>query len=250
MKISQLVSTCSFAITCLLLPAAGSANPTLPLGEETIFAPYSWEELNSQNLWYVDAPSGLNCRTQPRLDAPIVYEAIPRDSLLRAINLVGTRGYFGTYYTWLKVVPEESFDHTPCFVAADRSFISQAPFDEVNQGSLFEGNSDFVCQSSFPGTRGATVVTTLNYVIYLCSDVGSPFNFRYYISYERSDLRFPALTLMANRYNPDQGSHFDYYNGAYTYRIHKPSAFNRSPNLNVIFPDGSGRNERILQWLD
>lgn len=212
---------------------------------------WSLADLNSQNLWTVTAPSGLNCRTEPDAGAPIVYEALPTGTLLRAIDLIGTRGTDSGSYRWMKVLPVESVDHTPCYAAAHQPFMQKSSYDEVNWGSISSIEGDVSCPATFRNTVNVVQLMTKNFIIYLCADSYAPSEVRYYIAYDRnSSSTEPSLTLFAQRYNPDQGAYLEFYNRGYTYRIHKPSDFIKAPNLNVLYPDGRGYNEAILQWLD
>lgn len=208
-------------------------------------------DLNSQNLWTVTAATGLNCRTDASVRAPIVYEALPAGTLLRAIDLIGTRGTDFESYRWMKVLPVESADHTPCYAAAHRPFMQKVISDEVNWGSIYSIEGDVSCPTTFQNTVNVVQLTTQNYLIYLCADSHAPSKIRYYVAYDRSSSEpGPSLTLFAQRYNPDQGAYLEFYNQGYTYRIHKPSNFIKSPNMNIMYPDGRGYNEAILQWLD
>lgn len=238
--------------------ANGDDSESLVLsGEQSSPSPgrYSLAQLNAQNLWIVSASSGLNCRAEPSLESAIVYGALPRFTELVSFDLVGRRGVLNQGLAWLRVLPRGPANPKPCFVAADRRLIQAEYPDTTLVGALAQVPDDVTCSSFGPGLANRVRLVTLTHVVYLCAKLKGMVpvaTIDVLLSFRRTDPpgRPPALQLSNPEFDPAAGGQFHFRNGSYSYLIDVPSFRYPTSYFSVVYPDGGGYDELILEWLD
>jgi hypothetical protein len=215
---------------------------------------YSINQLNLQNVWFVAAPQGLNCRLEPSVTSAIVYGSLPRFTSLVAYDLVGKRGVASEGLYWLRVLPHGPALPKPCYVAADSRYIQPEYPDSTWLGSLRDGGEDDTCSENIPGSINRVRLVTKSHLIYLCSEISPtvPVGLVHgYVSFRRDSRRgTPDLVLTNPVFDPEAGGQYIFRNGNYSYLIDQPSFRYPASFLSVIFPNGSGYDELILEWLD
>ena len=216
--------------------------------------PYTLEDLNQQNVWLVSNPGGLNCRTGPGSEYEIVYRLMPQFMALVAYDYVGERGVSnGSGLNWLRVVPKGPVHPEPCYVAADPRYIQPEYPDSTWRGGLQDRGQNDTCSSIFADSVNSVRILTTNHIIYLCTSAAQPrAKIQHYLSFRR-DKAWPAspdLVLSNPEYDPRQGGQMIFRNSRYSYQIDLPSLRFPTAFLSVVFPDGSGYDEMIIEWLD
>jgi hypothetical protein len=236
-------------------PAVLAAEPTEQeaVGPGTL-SRYSRGQLNLQNIWFVAPPQGLNCRLGPSVNSPIVYGSLPRFTSLIAYDLVGKRGVASEGLYWLRVLPHGPALPQPCYVAADSRYIQPEYPDSTWLGSLGDIGEDYTCSKNIPGSINRVRLVTKSHLIYLCSEITPtvPVGLvQGYLSFRRDSRRnVPDLVLANPVFDPEAGGQYIFRNGTYSYLIDQPSFRYPASFLSVIFPNGSGYDEIILEWLD
>jgi hypothetical protein len=216
---------------------------------------YSLEQVNSQNVWVVSTPSGLNCRSEPSVRAPVVYGALSRFTQLVAYDLVGRRGVVNEGITWLRVLPRGPAQPEPCYVAAESRLIQAEYPDATLVGSLSQVPDDVTCSTFMPGSANRVRLVTASYVIYLCSSIRVALpvaTIQGMIGFRRTmpSGQGPELKIQDPEFDERGAGQFLFRKDSYTYMIDLPSFRYPSSFLSVITPDGSGFDELILEWLD
>jgi hypothetical protein len=138
-------------------------------------------------------------------------------------------------------------------VAADSRFIQPDFPDSTWRGVLASKGNDDTCARSFPESVNTVRLVTKSHIIYLCSSNSRPFSkIKHYLSFrkDRPLPRAPDLALSNPEFDPRSGGQFVFRNGNYSYQIDLPSFKYPSAFMSVVFPDGSGYDEMILEWLD
>lgn len=259
--LTRLMALIAFAsaIGLLGIPVVPQQLFAADLGESTLDVPetlsrYSSDQLNLQNFWFVATSQGLNCRLEPSAGSPIVYGTLPLFTSLVAYDLVGKRGVPSEGLYWLRVLPRGPALPKPCYVAADSRYIQPEYPDSTWLGSLGDIGDDFTCSENIPGSINRVRLVTRSHLIYLCSEVGPtvPVGLVHgYVSFRRDGRRsVPDLVLGNPVFDPTAGGQYIFRNGRYAYLIDQPSFRYPASFLSVIYPNGSGYDELILEWLD